>query len=101
VVAVPKIPRDNFQCFWSTGTGWGTFELRRGTAGMRFAIKVLKGTLALRSCAIAAPGATASVTLGHTQVESRVERRAEQAVVTLAQAQTLAAHDELHITVHA
>jgi hypothetical protein len=101
VVAAPKIPRDNFHCFWSTGTGWGTFSLRTQARSTQFAIKVLKGKLAIRSCAIAARGATATVELMGKLIENRVERHAERTVVTFIQPQTLGPQDELHITVHA
>lgn len=33
----PKINKDNFNCFWSLGTGWGTFEIREGKAELRIA----------------------------------------------------------------
>jgi len=101
VVAVPKIPRDNFQCFWSTGTGWGTFTLRNQPKGASFTIKVLKGKLAIRSCAIAASGTTATVELSGKPLDNHIERNAERTVVTLAQPQTLATQDELHMMVHA
>ena len=101
VVAVPKIPRDNFACFWSTGTGWGTFALRRQSGSTQFAIKVLKGKLACRSCEIAAPGSVASVEAQGAVVQNRVERRVDRMVVTLAETLSLAASDEIRITVRA
>jgi hypothetical protein len=101
VVAAPKIPRDNFKCFWSTGTGWGTFSLRNQAGSASFTIKVLKGKLAIGSCAIAASGATATVELLRRPLENHIERSGDRMVVTLAQPQTLAAEDELHVTVHA
>ena len=45
VVAMPRIPRPGFTCFWATGTGWGTF-----TTGPGLEIKVLHGTLLCHSC---------------------------------------------------
>src|SRR5208337_3156596 len=64
VVAAPKISQDDFKSFWSTGTGWGTFSLRSRAGGSVFILKVLAGTLVCGSCAIAAPGANASVDIG-------------------------------------
>jgi hypothetical protein len=101
VVAVPKIPRDNFECFWSTGTGWGTYSLRRQKDSTLFVIKVLKGTLACRSCEIVATGNAAIVVNGATPIENRVERREDRVLVTLGGTVHMAANDELRITVRA
>jgi hypothetical protein len=101
VVAVPKIPRDNFQCFWSTGTGWGTFSLRKQAGRGEFAIKVLKGTLACRSCEIASTGTVASVESGGKPVENHVVRREERMVVKLDTTLRMTAKDEIRITVRA
>jgi non-lysosomal glucosylceramidase len=99
VLAVPRIPRDNFECFWSTGTGWGTFSLRRQKDRTQFSIKVLYGTLACRSCEIAAKGATATVERGESAIANHVSRNEERVVVTLAGIERLAANDEMRITV--
>ncbi len=101
VVAVPKIPRDNLECFWSTGTGWGTFSQRSQDGQITFTIKVLSGKLACRSCEIAAVGTAASVETSGKLLENRVERRAERMIVTLAQTLTLAVSGEIAITVRA
>jgi len=101
VMAVPRIPRDNFQSFWSTGTGWGMYSLRRQAGSTIFAIKVLAGTLACRSCEIAAHGATAAVESGGRAVENRVERRQERMAVTFSETLRLAAKDEIRIEVRA
>ena len=101
VVAVPKIPRDNFECFWATGTGWGTFSLRKQGGGTLFALKVLHGTLACRSCEIAAPGTSALVESGATPMENKVIRREERLVATLSETLRLTANDEIRITVQA
>jgi hypothetical protein len=44
LVVQPRSEQRPFQCFWSTGTGWGTFQL----AGPKLTVKVLSGTLALK-----------------------------------------------------
>ena len=100
VVAVPRVQHDNFKCFWSTGTGWGTFSLRKQNGSMLFSIKVLNGTLACGSCEIAAAGSTAQVESGGKTLASHVSRNGERAVVTLDETAQLAANDELKITVH-
>jgi non-lysosomal glucosylceramidase len=101
VVAVPKIPHDNFQCFWSTGTGWGTFSLRKQAGRAELAIKVLKGTLACRSCEIAVPGTAALAESGGRRVDNKVVRREDRMVVRLDATLRMSANDELRITVQA
>jgi uncharacterized protein (DUF608 family) len=101
VVAVPKIPGDSFQCFWSTGTGWGTFSQRRQDGQTILSIKVLSGKLACRSCEMAAAGTAASVEGLGRPVENRVETRADHVIVTLAESVPLAANDEITVTVRA
>jgi uncharacterized protein (DUF608 family) len=99
VVAVPRISRDRFECFWATGTGWGTFSLRSQNDGALLAIEVLKGTLACRSCEIAAGGTAASVEVGGRTIENRVERRGDRMVVMLGETLRLGAKDEIRIAV--
>jgi hypothetical protein len=101
VTAVPKIPQDDFQCFWASGTGWGTYSLRRQSGGTLFSIKVLKGTLHCKSCEIAAPGATAAVELAGSIIASAVVRNAERIVVTLDETLRLVANEELRFAVRA
>ncbi|MGD0911333.1 MAG: GH116 family glycosyl-hydrolase [Terracidiphilus sp.] len=100
VVAVPRMQRDNFKCFWSTGTGWGTYSLRKQNGGTLFSIQVLSGKLACRSCEIAATGATAHIERGGRALANRVSHNGERVVVTLDEPQNLAANDELTIMVH-
>jgi hypothetical protein len=99
VLAVPRMPRDRFKCFWSTGTGWGTFSLRKQNSSTLFSIQVLKGTLACHSCEIAAMGTTASIEKGGKTLANHVSRNGERVVVTLDDTQHLAANDEMRITV--
>jgi hypothetical protein len=47
VEALPRLALANFRCFWSTGTGWGTFAY--GATGSPLTIRVLHGTLPCRS----------------------------------------------------
>jgi familyl 116 glycosyl hydrolase-like protein len=101
VVAVPRIPHDNFQCFWSSGTGWGTFSLRKQFGRAELAIKVLKGTLACRSCEIAVPGTAALVEMGGRRLDNKVVRREDRMVVRLDTTLGMSANDELRITVQA
>ena len=99
VVATPRISRDNFKCFWATGTGWGTFSLDRQKGMTRFAMKVLGGTLVCRSCEIAAIGGNASVEIGGRAIRNQVAPREGRMVVTFDEMLRLTADDEIRITV--
>ena len=99
VVAVPLLAKDNFQCFWSTGTGWGTYSLRREGGSVSFAIKVLAGTLTCRSCEIAATGTTAHVASSAEPVENQVRRRGERAIVSFSKTLHLATNGEIQVKV--
>jgi hypothetical protein len=99
VVAVPKIEQARFQCFWSTGTGWGTFSLHRENGSVTFAIKVLMGTLPCRSCEFAARGNTASVNLGGAAIKHQTTRHEQLIVVTFGDSLHLAADQEIRIEV--
>ncbi len=90
VIAVPRVPHKTFQCFWSTGTGWGTFSYR--PAG--FTIKVLSGTLPCGSCEVSGGGVTAVKSGGRAlqhiakQANGRVIVRMNEPI-TLAEGNTL------------
>ena len=100
VVATPRISRDNFKCFWATGTGWGTFSLVRQKGMTRFAMKVLGGTLVCRICEIAAIGGNASVEIGGRAIRNQVAPREGRMVVTFDEMLRLTADDEIRITVN-
>jgi non-lysosomal glucosylceramidase len=62
IVAVPRIPHEAFDCFWSTGTAWGTFSYQPAAGKVtHFTLRVLAGKLALRSCEITGSGSSTSV----------------------------------------
>jgi len=99
VVAAPLVAKDNFNCLWSTGTGWGTYSLRRQGDGTSFAINVLEGTLACRSCEIAASGKAASAHSGGNAVENHLSNRGERVVVSFNKTLRLTAKDGIRIEV--
>jgi len=101
VVAIPRIAEAAFQCFWSTGTGWGTFALRNSTGVTQLSIKILAGTLACRSCEFVASGKTASVAIAGRTVQSHSAWRDGRAVVSLEDTARLIANDEIRIEVRA
>ena len=91
VTAMPRVPHENFRCFWASGTGWGTFAL--SPAGLE--LKILHGSLACRSCEFPGSGAASSATLDGNAVPHRVEPSRNRAVfrfpdtVRLAEGQVL------------
>lgn len=80
VAALPRYRAENFRCFWSTGTGWGSFSL----AGGRFSLRVLAGSLPCRSCQIPAAGPKTSATLNGKPVRHTVSRTTYQFAEELA-----------------
>jgi uncharacterized protein (DUF608 family) len=99
IAAVPRVPDDNFQCFWSTGTGWGTFSLNRRAGITRLAVHVLAGTLACGSCEMRAAGKVAAVQSGGRSVENIVEAHGERIVIRFGGVLRLSAKDEFSIEV--
>ena len=81
VVAIPPLPHPAFQCFWSTGTGWGTFSLRHQAGALKFSLKVLAGTLDCSSCELAASGQSATVQANGKTVENSVNSQAGRTIV--------------------
>jgi hypothetical protein len=76
VAAIPRTVHKNFNCFWSTATGWGTFAYRPISAGgTRFTIQVLAGTLPCRSCEISGSGSSASVRNNGNTTSHSIQRR--------------------------
>jgi hypothetical protein len=93
VVAVPKILRDRFTCFWSTATGWGTFS-----TGPGLEIKVLHGTLPCRSCEFQAPGSVGSASLNGAALAHRIERSGSRVVFQFSEQVVIAAGGVLKLS---
>ena len=100
VVAAPLVAKDDFHSFWSTGTAWGSYSLRRHSAGASFALKVLAGSLACKSCEIAASGAAAPASRGGVAVESKLSNKDGRALVSFDKPLQLAEKDEIHVEIH-
>ena len=63
-VVPPLVRQADFHCFWSTGTGWGTFALTSGRAGeSTLVVRVQAGKLPFRSCEFTGIGKTSAATL--------------------------------------
>lgn len=101
VYALPPVPHDTFDCFWATGTGWGTFSYRQRAGKTQFTIKVLSGTLPCRSFEIAASGATASVQHEGQTVTNQLDRHGNHLTINLKDKLNLFAQHELQIEVYA
>ncbi len=65
----PKIRKDDFRCFWSTGLGWGVFSQRPN----RVEIRVHHGSLALASCAVNVSGDDVKIICDKKPVKYRLE----------------------------
>jgi non-lysosomal glucosylceramidase len=101
VIAVPRIAHDNFNCFWATGTAWGTFSYRKSTKGTRFVLKALAGKLDCHTCEISAAGQAISVFTSGSLLAHRVEKRGKQLQVSLDKAISLTERSEFQIDVQA
>jgi non-lysosomal glucosylceramidase len=100
-VAAPPSAGVEFQCVWATGTGWGTFSLRRQAQGTTFALKVLAGSLACRSCEFSAKGVRAKASSGGRTIENRLDRREDRAIVTFHETLRIAPNGEVRVEVSA
>jgi non-lysosomal glucosylceramidase len=100
VMALPRLPHENFHCFWATGTAWGTFTLKRTqSGGVGFTIQTLAGTLPCQSCTLAAPGSQATASVGGKKLTTRVEKNKEQTRVFLTDLIQLHEGDQLVIEI--
>jgi hypothetical protein len=82
VEVLPRLQVAGFRCFWSTGTGWGTFSY--GQAGTPLVIRVLHGTLPCRSVTAAADGRAAPASSVRINGQpARQEREGRATRVTL------------------
>jgi uncharacterized protein (DUF608 family) len=97
VVAQPRARLGGFQCFWSTGTGWGTFGYDR--AGRSLRVSVLHGSLPLSTIqARVAAGATpTTVRLNQRPLIAQIVRAGQDVRVTFAEPSTMKEGDRLDL----
>jgi non-lysosomal glucosylceramidase len=102
VTAVPRVSHQAFQCFWASGTGWGTFTYSpHTTRGTHFKIEVLAGTLPCGSLEISGIGSSATVR-GNSQVYThKQERHGNQTIFRLIDPITLSEGNYLQIEMRA
>jgi len=102
VVAVPRVPHRVFDCFWSTGTGWGTFSYRPApTRGTQLTLRVLAGKLPCRSCELTGTGATTSVRNGGRVYPHTVKQSEGRTIFQMEQALMLTEGSDLNLEIHA
>jgi non-lysosomal glucosylceramidase len=100
VSTLPRLPHDNFQCFWATGTGWGTYSLKRSQTGsVQLVIQTLAGTLPCKSFALAASGSRATAQVGGRTVAAYAEKTPGQVTVELAEQIELNEGEQLVVAV--
>ena len=88
----PKINKDDFRTFWSTGTGWGIYSQQPGKK--TFGLEVLHGSQTLKRLAIAdLPESQVKVTGPAGPIPAKIEDRA----VVLEKPITLKAGESLKI----
>ncbi len=100
VAAAPRVASDNFNCFWATGTAWGSFTLRKLAASTHFTLRVLSGNLRCQTFEISADGTTAAVKMSGTLIPSHTERHDDRLAIHLANPLNLSAECVLQIEVH-
>ncbi len=100
VMVLPQLSHEDFHCFWATGTGWGTYSLRRTPSGaVHFTLQVLAGTLPCQSCALRAQGSHLTAKSGTKTIAARMEKNKGQVTVRLTDAITLSEGNPLEITI--
>jgi uncharacterized protein (DUF608 family) len=97
IEALPRVNAANFRCFWSTGTGWGTFS----STNSGFRLQVLKGKLACRSTEFRAAGSKAAATLTGKALAHKITVSGGVAKIQFDDALLIGEGDELRIEVHA
>jgi non-lysosomal glucosylceramidase len=102
VVAVPRLPHREFKCFWSTGTGWGTFSYSPvATKGTQLTIQVLAGKLPCRSCEMTGTGASTSLQSNGRSYPHTAKRGEGRTVFQMEQPLILAEGSDLNLEIHA
>ncbi|MEO6964746.1 MAG: GH116 family glycosyl-hydrolase [Acidobacteriaceae bacterium] len=72
----PLIHDQNFRCFWSTPTAWGSFQQRHANGRSTLTLQVHKGTIAIRQIRLDAelfPAHNAEVLLGTQRLGCKAE----------------------------
>jgi hypothetical protein len=95
VVVQPRARLGGFRCFWSTGTGWGTFAY--DATGRSLRLRVLSGDLRFGALQARLPrgAAPARIAVGSRAVPVRFERQGSDVQVRFEQDVQLTEGEEL------
>ena len=102
VVIQPRIKQEKFSCFWSTGTGWGTFSQAAQRGETRVSLAVAHGELACRSMTLtgkAGANVTSSATLGTTSLPHELRRNDTEVTFVFAKEVVLKEEGQLTLAV--
>jgi uncharacterized protein (DUF608 family) len=87
----PCLGGSKFECFFSTGTGWGTVAISSPKGACRVMVKVLYGTLDLKELGTAALGETFKEP---KEAEAKLNRRKVNATATTVDGRAMATFEE-------
>jgi len=102
VVIQPRIKQEKFSCFWSTGSGWGTFSQAAQRGETRVSLAVAHGELACRSMTLAGKAGAnvrSSAVLGTTSLTHELRRSGPEVTFVLAKEVVLKEGEQLTLTV--
>jgi hypothetical protein len=102
VIALPRVPQEEFRCFWATGTGWGSYSLKHTQTGkVTFTLQTLAGTLPCRSCSLASTGSRVTTKARGKVVSARLEKSKDYTTVSLGELVELHEGEQLEIVIFA
>jgi non-lysosomal glucosylceramidase len=101
VVMLPRLAEPNFRCFWSTGTGWGTFSVSHDAKGSRLSLQVDKGALACGSCTVRSSAGKTTAALNGRPVAHRMLPQGELTVLQFSERLQLQEGDRLQLGIRA
>ncbi|HEY3397186.1 MAG TPA: GH116 family glycosyl-hydrolase [Armatimonadota bacterium] len=85
----PRVNAEDFRCFWSTPTAWGSFQLRAGAGGLQATLSVEWGEQTLQSLALPGAAGTLQALVGAAPVACSVQAEAGRLVCSFAPGVTL------------
>lgn len=100
----PRMGGSKFECFFSTGTAWGTVRLANGKGAPTVKLSVIEGTLELRQLGAASPGGavdevmSAEGKLGRRKLAAEATVCEGRAMATFAEPVRIAAGETLKVT---
>ncbi len=101
VIAIPRLPHRTFKCFWSSGTGWGTFSYSQAAAtGSRLTIQVLAGNLPCRSFEMSGFGSSTSIAYQGRSCTHTAKLSEGRALLKLDQLVNLEPGSAIHLDIH-